>query len=751
MKKILFTVFLILGCISVYSQTWNTVLEPDIKYGINALYFFSADEGFFVGDSSLVLYTNDGGKTLVKKNFPVVRSLRSLFFKDRQHGWVGSIEGYVYRTTDGGETWSEFNLGSLIYPPIGFGIFDAVYFTNNMNGFALGGKLRSDYLFQTNDGGNTWYIKDSMVSATLAQRWYSVDFYDENKGVIVGDKKTIEKYTTDGGQTWKAATTVNDAFFNLLRSVKWINSTTAIAMGEGNEFNGLPTPIYKTTDGGINWVKKPQSVTSYDRVRDIYFKNEMEAIAVGGNGFSKMFYTKTTDGGDTWTPSSANFCGGLTAVSGSGNVLYALGTSSHIFKSTDFGDTWNLLNYKFPTTFAYMQFIGNKAYALSNIGDFYINEDGIGNQWKFLTTTGINLPGAMTFTDENTGFILKDNNLVIKTTDGGHNWRTVLPPSAFNARSLSGGMCFPTKNTGYIWFSLNDYASHYVYKTIDAGESWVSVCQLNGPSTSISGNIAFYDENTGVIAGPSKMILRTTNGGVNWDSVQIKGIPAEIKGGGSTDICIVDANNAWITSDYYFLKSTDKGATWNYVNHGLKGIDSAFARVNFKDVNNGYISSLGYTKGSVLYKTTNAGSSWLVDSTLIPKGYVYSIAYNKNGNTFFGLVSGYITTDMIPFGVKDDAGQTVKSFALNQNYPNPFNPETNISFSLKNGSRVSLKVFDLMGREVATLIDGEKQAGNYNIRFDARNSSGEKLSSGVYFYRLKTNGFYETKKMILVR
>jgi hypothetical protein len=87
-----------------------------------------------------------------------------------------------------------------------------------------------------------------------------------------------------------------------------------------------------------------------------------------------------------------------------------------------------------------------------------------------------------------------------------------------------------------------------------------------------------------------------------------------------------------------------------------------------------------------------------------------------------------------------------QEFSLDQNYPNPFNPSTSISWQLPVSGHVSLKVYDIIGNEVATLVNEEKPAGNYEISFGA---SG--LSSGVYFYKLTANEFVETKKMILLR
>ncbi|RJQ64939.1 MAG: T9SS C-terminal target domain-containing protein [Stygiobacter sp.] len=95
--------------------------------------------------------------------------------------------------------------------------------------------------------------------------------------------------------------------------------------------------------------------------------------------------------------------------------------------------------------------------------------------------------------------------------------------------------------------------------------------------------------------------------------------------------------------------------------------------------------------------------------------------------------------------VKTD-GMMPTSFKLFQNYPNPFNPTTNISYQLPTTSHVTLKVYDTLGRIVAELVNEEKSAGSYTVKFD-----GTKLSSGVYFYTIKAGNFSDTKKLLLAK
>ena len=136
------------------------------------------------------------------------------------------------------------------------------------------------------------------------------------------------------------------------------------------------------------------------------------------------------------------------------------------------------------------------------------------------------------------------------------------------------------------------------------------------------------------------------------------------------------------------------------------------------------------------------------------KGYhfeVSSVHYAKDGKKIVSsdMFSGYVKVwEKTTTGFEEKTESTPTNFTLFQNYPNPFNPETTISYKLQAASHVSLKVYDVLGREVATLVNEYKQPGNYNSQFSILNSS---FPSGVYFYRLQAGSFVQTKKMLLIK
>jgi hypothetical protein len=117
------------------------------------------------------------------------------------------------------------------------------------------------------------------------------------------------------------------------------------------------------------------------------------------------------------------------------------------------------------------------------------------------------------------------------------------------------------------------------------------------------------------------------------------------------------------------------------------------------------------------------------------------------GNGFFA--EGPFASVELSGGV--DVSLSPQRLEVNQNYPNPFNPATTISFNLPTSSKVTLKVYNLLGQEVRTLVDYNMEAGSHSISWDGRDNAGDPVSSGVYLYSLHTGEFNVVKKMIYIR
>jgi len=159
-----------------------------------------------------------------------------------------------------------------------------------------------------------------------------------------------------------------------------------------------------------------------------------------------------------------------------------------------------------------------------------------------------------------------------------------------------------------------------------------------------------------------------------------------------------------------------------------------------------------FNSPKILNGTINPGNlilGFLKNS--IPVGSVIKSFYSINGKaqqqgpTFTFGKDGLIVTNV------DNASTLPKEFALSQNYPNPFNPTTVINYQLPKLSSVSIKIYNMLGQEVRTLVNEQRPAGSYNITWDGRNNFGEQVSSGAYIYRIVAGSFITAKKMILLK
>jgi hypothetical protein len=156
----------------------------------------------------------------------------------------------------------------------------------------------------------------------------------------------------------------------------------------------------------------------------------------------------------------------------------------------------------------------------------------------------------------------------------------------------------------------------------------------------------------------------------------------------------------------------------------------------------------GVVRPQNLYIAYRPGTSgaWQALSTYRDGDYLK--AFNRAGNQFgqFAIATKTSRNPLMAQLSVQQTGKNAKSYTLAQNYPNPFNPTTTIQYALANAGNVSLKIYDILGREVATLVNGRQSAGEYAATFNAA-----KLASGIYFYRLQAGDFVETKKMMLVK
>ncbi|MBL7127711.1 MAG: T9SS type A sorting domain-containing protein [Ignavibacteria bacterium] len=410
--------------------------------------------------------------------------------------------------------------------------------------------------------------------------------------------------------------------------------------------------------------------------------------------------------------------------------------------------------------------------------------------------------GKIQFVSATEGWISATNGKLLHTTNSGNSWLPVRLDPFLEYFALSDpdvSMCFINSSTGWVIRSIGSIGNANgaaLFKTINGGINWT---KLIIPSYDFGFYVQFVDANTGWMSLANSTFtvfgfFRSTNGGINWSAITIPpvvGIPFFINSNTGWLMPVVPGSSG-TTSDT-IRKTTNGGLSWT----APWGTNNQvyLSIINFSDVNNGWIAG----HSGVVLKTTNGGTNWnyvtntgQTSSYQTHAGYflnantgwigtkneitnVSSVLYTNNGGVswtwqtppigtfsnsgingihFYDALNGGLSgregiichTTNGGVWVKNISSEIPSSYSLSQNYPNPFNPATNIRFDLPKSGSVKLVVFDALGREVATLVNEKLQTGTYEVDWD-----GSNYSSGVYFYKLMTGDYVETKKMLLVK
>lgn len=397
---------------------------------------------------------------------------------------------------------------------------------------------------------------------------------------------------------------------------------------------------------------------------------------------------------------------------------------------------------------------------------------------------------AISFLDLNYGFAMGQNGRMLKTTNGGANWvilSSITSETIVDVKILSSsrilGMFFEYPSTLKIIKSTNGGNSWQIYK-LD------SVARTYEP-----GEMNFYDANFGVVAYKDK-VRYTTNAGDSWNISIVNGSVSEFN-----DVCMVSATTGYgvvhqvigNTHRAELFKTTNACETWNSTTIRFDHSDNTYdIKFGFSFINaqnawvcgmmspgpvgnenycikttNGFVGNTTVSMGGIRYVHdcffVNSNTGWLIGDYGVYKTsnsgftFVNQIPQLKaNDIEFINETTGWMvadtgkilktTTGGEPIGIYQISSETPQRYNLSQNYPNPFNPNTNIRFDMFTKSYVELTVFDISGRKVTTLVNENLQAGTYQADWNATN-----CPSGVYFYRLVTKGFTETKKMVLIK
>lgn len=349
-----------------------------------------------------------------------------------------------------------------------------------------------------------------------------------------------------------------------------------------------------------------------------------------------------------------------------------------------------------------------------------------GNSW---VSRNVNIGvSCMFFLDANTGYIGgRKGNFIMRTTNGGAYWVQQYIPQGFATPSRANDIFFLNSNTGFI------ATNNALYSTSNSGANWSIASTLNKPYFQY---FYFINQSTGLVMGADCM--KTTNGGTNWEQIASAGFTFEISG--------YDENNLMtLGMGPSYLISTNGGGNWGEDPLFIKGAwkDTSFNSCKYFGPDNAMIIG----GGGKIYKATSSIVSWVVQPSGVGSTLYKLFFINQNTGWIVGA-NGVIlkTTTGGTVGFTQISAEVPGKYLLTQNYPNPFNPETKISFSVPENSFISLKVFNSAGKEVSELVNENISRGSYDVSFNASS-----LPSGVYYYKLTSQNFSETRKMMLIK
>jgi photosystem II stability/assembly factor-like uncharacterized protein len=395
-------------------------------------------------------------------------------------------------------------------------------------------------------------------------------------------------------------------------------------------------------------------------------------------------------------PSSSGYVYDI--ASDSSGRIYAATFDAGVFLTTDKGQTWTDLNV--TTT-------NITCITLNKFNDIYIGTygDGLyGSTDQGVTWNKYSLPASqinrVVLGIDQTIFVATfADSAVYRSDDNGKNWTVINKGIDFGTIPI-GAPSIASGSDGEVYVIT---MSGKVYVSRDKGNNWTDIDFPldNNPMTSDDNIITLLPISTGYVFVA-----------------------------GSGGVCRYKVDNK----------------TWERINIGVQE-PNIFVRV-LAVTKEGYIlRGSEYSYSGTVYLSTDNGDHWVNHSQGLPLEAIFGFAVDPEGNIFAANYGkGVFISNPSRTSLDYHKNGLLPDLELGQNYPNPFNPTTKIEYSIPQTSFVTIKVFDILGREVATLVNEEKRTGNYEVEFN-----GKELTSGIYFYKIQAGDFVNTRKMILLR
>jgi photosystem II stability/assembly factor-like uncharacterized protein len=392
-----------------------------------------------------------------------------------------------------------------------------------------------------------------------------------------------------------------------------------------------------------------------------------------------------------------------------------------------------------------MQFINsNTGWAVVNTSNYVyvlIRTTNQGTNWFVIYSDSAKVE-TFQFINDTLGYALGESHgfsLLSKTTNSGYNW-TVMQ-SSFS--DIYDGFYMINADTG--WVNAFSVPTTITLRTTNGFQTLEYISSGGGgtPATLYFFKEKYNGEYCGYMLGEG--LFKTTNSGYNWQQISFSGF------GNVNSFSFINKDTGWVVylpsvlQNSQILFTTNSGQNWTQ--QFLSNIQGDFGYIQAVTKNKLWCGKSSYFR---ILITTNGGMNW---------GYQSSPINTNMGVYFYDTLLGFSWSDYQIARTTNGGGpitqiinnkeQIASNFILYQNYPNPFNPTTKINYELPKDGRVKLVIYDILGREIKTLVNELKQAGRYTVEFNGNN-----YASGVYFYRILVEGgksYTSVKKMVLIK
>ena len=696
--------------------------------------------------------------TWTQTNGPYGGDIRKVVFSPSGNAYALSYAGRIYRSTDDGNSWRELttDIGGLSVSYVAVDSAGNVYAaasdvhdvtsqvliyrsTNGDRWTYLGtvptqkqiltlGINAAGHLyagtggttifpaegpFRSTNGGTTWNV---LAIGSKPDALLDIVFPSSGKIFALGGRGLY--CSSDNGQTWTNIWSGNGSSLAL-------NSSDYLFIG--TSFASYPG-VFRSTDEGGTWSPVDSGLSSLN-VRCLAINNASTLFAGTEHG---IFASR--DNGDSWSAiTAAQITDAVQsiAINSRGYLLAGtfIGSQVGIFRSTDAGSTW----YKANTGLTNIGVISlavdrsGRVYAAGQYFGLWGSSDK-GNSWADLGLANQKIMAVAT--DQLGRLFAGSSDKVFRSTDAGTTWHIAVidEPIAPFVR------VFAFDSSGHL------FAGTYqgVFRSVDNGETWQ---KTNNGLTELAVRSLAVLANGDILAGTAQGLFRSTNDGDLW-------APSGITTDGVGSIAVSPNRHLFATTAAGVVRSIDDAVSWKTVNVGLPrptpsgpNIPIGHLAVNSHGTVFAAVGNLG------VYSSTNDGESWAPVNDGLTDPTVWALCVDPSGYLFAGTAGSGIyrtlqstVTSVAPSPVNPE------TFILEQNYPNPFNPTTAISYQLAANSFVTLRIFDVLGREVAKLVNEQQAAGTHDVRWDA---SG--MPSGMYLYRITAGNFDSARKMVLTK